>query len=243
MTVTTESLRELHRIHQQLRDLRERLDRGPKQIAARASNVTRLEEELAKAQDEAKAARVASDQKQLLLKSGESKIGELHVKLNGASSNREYQALKDQIAADEMANSVLADEILEMLERIDELDSAIAAARGKLEQAKQELEICRAQVRDQEESLKADVTRLEGELVEAEKSLPPDVLDSYRRIVAGKGAEAMAQVEGETCGGCYQHLTPNSMSSLLMDHVVFCKSCGRLLYLPEDRSPARRTTS
>ena len=45
----------------------------------------------------------------------------LKAKLNAAASNREYQALKDQIAADQMAGSVLADEILEALEKIDEL--------------------------------------------------------------------------------------------------------------------------
>jgi predicted nucleic acid-binding Zn-ribbon protein len=50
----------------------------------------------------------------------------------------------------------------------------------------------------------------------------------------------MAQVEGESCGGCYQNLTTNMINDLLMSRVVFCKVCGRLLYLPEDRSPGRK---
>ena len=54
-----------------------------------------------------------------ILRSGEGKILELETKLNQSSTNREYQALKDQIAADNMANSVLADEILEAMERVD----------------------------------------------------------------------------------------------------------------------------
>src|SRR5579871_4583926 len=99
MPATTNVLRDLHRIHQQLGDLRDRMERGPKQIKAREGNVARLEAELNQAKANAKAARVAADQKQLLLKTGENKIADLKTKLNQASSNREYQALRDQIAA------------------------------------------------------------------------------------------------------------------------------------------------
>src|SRR3954465_8809346 len=112
MNLTAAALRELHRIHQQLSDLRERLERGPKQIKARQTNLTQSEERLAKSQADVKAARVSADQKQLLLRTNEGKILDLRAKLNACGTNREYQALKDQIAADEMAGSVLADEIL-----------------------------------------------------------------------------------------------------------------------------------
>ena len=64
--------------------------------------------------------------------------------------------------------------------------------------------------------------------------------DVYVRVVKAKGEDAMAQVEGESCGGCHQQLTPNIMSQLIGATVVFCKTCGRLLYLPEDRTPGRK---
>src|SRR3954469_12194603 len=79
MAVTAAALRELHRIHQQLADLQDRLERGPKQVRARTAAVAQAEEQLAKAQAEIKTARVALDQKQLQLKTGESKIIDLKV--------------------------------------------------------------------------------------------------------------------------------------------------------------------
>jgi predicted nucleic acid-binding Zn-ribbon protein len=236
MTMTGDVLRELHRIHQQLSDLRERLERGPQQVRARAANVTRLEEELAKVQADSKAAHMAADRKQLLLRSGETKIEDLQRKLNAASSNREYQALKDQIAADQMANSVLADEILEALEKVDECQGKIVAAQQNLSKSKAELEKAQQQVRDRQESLQADVARLETELKRAEKSLPADFRDAYERVVKSKGADAMAALEGENCSGCFHQMTANMVNAVRMDRVVFCHTCGRLLYLPEDRS-------
>ena len=214
------------------------MERGPKQIKAREANTARLEAELTQAKATAKAARVTADQKQLLLKSGEGKIADLKTKLNQANSNREYQALRDQIAADEMANSVLADEILEALEKIDELATATAAAEQKVAAAKEDLQKARQQIADQHDSLAADLHRLEAEVKEAEAVLPADFRDAYHRVVKSKGADAMAAIENGTCTGCYQQITQNMHNALLMGKIVFCHgSCGRLLYLPEDRTP------
>lgn len=240
MSSTAGVLRELHRIHRQLSDLRERLDRGPKQIKARQATVARLQGELDQVKADSKAARVGADQKQLLLKSGEAKIRELKIKLNAASSNREYQALKDQIAADEMANSVLADEILEALEKIDGFVPTIAEAEQNLSKGRDELTKSEQQVREQHDLLIGDVQRLEAELKKVEVGLPGDIREVYERVVKSKGTDAMAQVEGETCGGCYHHLTANIFSTLLMGRVVCCQSCGRMLYLPEDRMPGSK---
>jgi predicted nucleic acid-binding Zn-ribbon protein len=231
-------LRDLHRIHQQLGDLRDRLERGPKQIKAREANVARLEAELTKVKADAKAARMSADQKQLLLKTGEGKIADLKTKLNQASSNREYQALRDQIAADQMAGSVLADEILEALEKIDEFTAAVSEAEQMLAKGKEDLAKIRSQVSEQHDHLAEEVRRVENELKEAETILPDDFRDAYYRIVKSKGSDAMAQVENGTCTGCYQKITQNMHNALLMGRIVFCQgSCGRLLYLPEDRSP------
>ena len=60
MSVSASALAELHRIHKQLGDLRERKDRGPEQIKARESIWLQLTEELAKLQAEHKAARFAA---------------------------------------------------------------------------------------------------------------------------------------------------------------------------------------
>ncbi len=57
--LAADAVRLLHRIHRQLSDLRERFDRGPKQIKARESNLARLNEELSKLQQEAKAELIA----------------------------------------------------------------------------------------------------------------------------------------------------------------------------------------
>jgi len=233
MSVTAAALRELHRIHQQLADLRDRVERGPKQIRARDANVQQAKAKLEEARGRVQETQMTISRKQLDLKAGEQKVVDLKVKLNAASSNKEYQALMEQIAAAEMAGSVLADEILESMEKVDTLAVAVKEAEKQLEAATQELDKTRRSVEEAAASLRSDIARLEGELASAEAALPSEFKADYNRIVRGKGPKAMAAVEDGVCGGCGQQITLNMQNELRLSKPVFCKACGCLLYLSE----------
>jgi len=206
MTITSDKLRELHRIHLQLCDLRERLDRGPRQVEARRRGIAALEAKLAEEQKSYQQVRMAADNKQLDLKTSENKVVDLKTKLNTCSTNKEYQSLLDQIAATEMAGSVLA---------------------------RQELEKLVGRVTDESDSIREDITRLEADLETAESALQGDIRVNYDRIVRAKGGDAMAPMAGGYCSGCSQQLTTNIQANLTMGKPIFCPTCGRLLYMPE----------
>ena len=236
MPITAGALRELHRIHRQLTDLRERLARGPKQVKAHEGNIKQCEADLAKTKEDHMKTHMVADERQLQLKEREDRVEKLKVQLNMCSSNKEFQALQEQIAADQQATSVLADEILETLEKMDTLDAAAKVAEETLGKAKAESEKTRQRVAEQQAILETELARVTGELEKAEADLPGDFKLEYDRMIKGRGEDALAQVEGETCGGCYQTLTPQTMNELLMAQPVFCKSCARLLYLAEDNA-------
>ncbi len=240
MAISGSALRQLHRIHRQLTDLRERLARGPKQIAASEANVKRAEADVAAAKLDLRNARVAADEKQLQLKSREMRLKDLQVKLNQAQSNKEFQAIKEQMAADNQANSVLSDEILEALEKLDVLQAAIVTAEQGTAKAKEELAKTSGRVNDQQAGLEADLARVLNELAVAEKQLPEDFKVEYLRLTSARGEDAMASVDGNCCGGCYQMITANMESNLHLEKPVFCQTCGRLLYLSEDTEVIRK---
>lgn len=231
MAVSTAVLRELHRIHGQLSDLRDRLARGPRQVQVHQKNVAEQQSILAAASAEVKQTKLAIDRKNLDLQSSESKIGDLQAKLNGCSSNKEYQTLLDQIAATEMANSVLADEILEIMEKCDQFEAIVTKSEGQVKAAEAEFLKCQERVASEATVMNADVERLEGDLVKSEKNLPAEIKPDYDRIIRSKGSDGMAESESQTCLGCGKQITLNMQNDLLMSRPVFCKSCGCLLYL------------
>jgi predicted nucleic acid-binding Zn-ribbon protein len=233
MASLTESLRTLHRIHRQLADLRDRLARGPRQVQVMETNVKKAEEDVAAAKAVHKQARIAADEKQLQLKHREAKLSDLNAKLMAANSNKEYQLLKDQIAADKQANSVLADEILEALDKIDQLAAAVKTAEENLGKQKDELAKVKKRVDDQQQGLESELSRVSAELGQAEETIPEAFKSDYMRLAKSRGADSMAPVEGTSCGGCFHTLAPQTHDLLRLDRPVFCKTCGRLLYLPE----------
>ena len=232
--VDTAVLRTLHRIHRQLGDLQRRLDRLPKQLRAAESHVAHQQEQQETATQQSKSIRMASDAKQVQLKGGEGKVAELQNKLNAAASNREYQALKDQIAALRMTNSVLEDEILDSLDKFEASQQRVAEAKTALAKARENSAKVHSEAEAQRPVIETDVARLQAELKRCEAGLPVEIREPYNRVVRHHGDDALAAVQNEYCSGCNQHVPLNVVADIMLDHPKFCKSCGRMLYLPED---------
>ncbi|MBC8873338.1 MAG: phospholipase [Planctomycetes bacterium] len=235
MTISAQALRDLHRIHQQLADLRGRLDRGPKQIQAGRQAVERGEKQLADAKEAWKKTRMESDDQQMQLEGRETKTEDLKRKLNECKRNEEYKILKDQIAAEKQASSVLEDEVLDKLEKIDRLSERLKEAEASLEKARDQLEKTQERVGEQQVSLEIDFARITDELNRAEAGLPADFKSDYQRVIRAHGDRGLAPAEGESCGSCFTILSPQTMNDLYLSKPVFCRSCGCLLYLLEDR--------
>jgi uncharacterized protein len=234
-TVSLDVLRTLHRIHKQLTDLKDRRDRGPRQILAGQASVKQREDEVNSLREELKSMRKNIDQQQLQMKSNEQKIKDLATKLNLAASNREYQILKDQIAADKMANSVLEDEIIEMMEQVDAFQLKITEAEGVLKSTQEKVAASRKQVEASAASILDDITRLELELREREAELPEGIRETYLRLVGKRGEDALAEVVDGACGGCCQQVPVNVQANIRMLQPSFCRTCGRLLYFAEEK--------
>ena len=238
VAIATGTLRTLHRMHRQLEDLGGRLAAGPRRLAALAAAVREAEAARDAARETIRQARLAADQKQLQLKTAEGRIADLEGKLNACKTNREYQTLREQIAADKMASKVLEDEILEALERIDGLKPAVPEAERMIEQARRRLAEDETVIRGEAAQLEEEAARVRGDLAAQEQELAADLREKYERVVRHKGADGMAAVDGQSCGGCHQQITTQMLSDLLAGKIVTCRGCGRLLYTPATAAPA-----
>lgn len=223
-------MRRLHSLHLQLNDLEGQLDRGPRQIKASAAIVAKCTETLESARQDVKKATMACDDKQLQLKSREDRIEELKAKLNISNSNKEFNLLKEQIAADNQANSVQSDEILEGLERIDLLQQAVATADKELSEKSKEHEKRVQTVEGRMEVVRADLEHVHSELDKSETEVPATVRSEYKRLTLSRGDEALAPIEDDSCGGCNQTLTTQMVDRVRLGFLTDCPCCSAWLY-------------
>ena len=233
MSVDFGLLRTLHRMHRQLADIDERMRKGPLQVKLARNNQAAFEQTLDELKAAARANQMAANAKQLQLGEREAKVEEMKGRLNTADSNKEFQLIKDRIAADEQASSVLADEIFEMLERQDTIDEEVKAAQANVATAISELETLTNKVQTELKALQQERTRIADELKESEKKLPQDVQERYFRRAAAKKEDALSETDGRTCGNCHMTVTAQVNANLMVNHAIFCQGCGALFYLKE----------
>jgi len=224
------TLPELHRLHLAIQEVQEEIDRGPRQLKARSNTTATRLAELEAQRQKQKQLKMLSDQKALQLKTNEAKLEDLKGKLNQAASNREFDIIKGQIEADKVANSVLEDEILETLDKVDKAQADVKKLEADVANAQADEKKFSAEVDQKRPSLEARLATLRGELQQVETHLPDDIRAAYQRLVQAHGASALSPVENSTCTSCYVRLTPQNAVSIASGTIMFCRTCGRLLY-------------
>ncbi|HMP79816.1 MAG TPA: hypothetical protein PKD54_10220 [Pirellulaceae bacterium] len=231
MAIDYAQLALIHGLLQQRDELKGRLNRFPKMVRDLETKRKTVEAARDLAKESLKATKKLAHEKQLTLKQREDRVEQFKLKRNSCETNREYQILNDQIAADIAANSVLADEILEAMEQIERLEQDLKETEQQVAVAQQECQQGVEQLRQRETKLHADLSVVEGELLSAERILTGDIGVRYRRMVESRGAGALSETEGETCGECHQVLTVQTKNELWQQQVIFCKGCGSLMYM------------
>ena len=223
-------LQRLHRMLTQLTDIEDRMRRGPIQIRLVKTTEQGFVDALDAKKEELLAVQKDSRAKQSQLQDREHKLEDLRGKLNAADSNKEFQLLKDRIAADEQANSVQSDEIFETLEKIDVLEVEFEEAKSNLEKAKSETAGIEKKVADEAVVLKNEDARVRDELAEALKNLSSDSRVLYDRNLKTMGEDTFASTDTKTCGNCNMTLTQQTASNLLSSKPLTCNGCGAILY-------------
>lgn len=231
MAAARNGISELHALYGKLREVQSQLQSAPRQIKARQQISSAKHAEIDALRDKMKKLRSSADQNNLQVKTNESKVLGLKVKLNQATSNREFDALRQQIEADEMANSVLEDEILAAFEKLDRMKDELTQFEAELTT----LKAAEAKVAQELESaapgLRKQIAELEAAIAKAEEVIPGDMSLAYRRMAQAHGPDAFAEVEGNQCQACFVSLPPQTLLELKNGKVLFCKSCGKVMYL------------
>lgn len=227
------ALREIHRLRRHEKNLQDELDRIPRLLKAQQAKVARGEEALHDVQEALKKLKVAVHEKEVSLKSIHQTIAKHQKQLNEAGGKKEYDALNSEIAVEKHKAQKLEDEILTRMMEVDERTAQVPALEQTLKQAKQECADFEKSIGDRQANLKDQLTKAHAELKHVEAHLPDDIRPQYQRLVATRGEDSMSAVVDRGCVACYTEITAQMHNDLLAGRFILCKSCGRLLYLPE----------
>lgn len=226
-------LREIHRLRRHAQNLRAEIERGPRMLKAQQHKIAKQEEAVRQAQDGIKKTKVQIHEKETEIKGVQQQIAKYEQQRNQATSKKEYDAFNHEIATARQKVQQLEDRVLELMLDGEQKTAELPELEKAVQQAKQERTQFEQGHQGRVAGLTEQLKQAERELKEAEGGLPADLAKDYQRQVGSRGEDALAAVKDRTCGACYTAITAQDYNDLLQANFVKCKSCGRILYLPQ----------
>jgi predicted nucleic acid-binding Zn-ribbon protein len=189
-------------------DLRRRLEAARSEMASGESRQRQLERELA----DAEALRNRLEQQQYEI-----------------TSRDAYQALLHEMTAARESISCHESEILELMDRLDEQRSALAALEREAQELEARGEERLRELEERSEQLAKQVGRVQQARSELVSQLGSEALERYQRI-AGRRRPAVVVVSSELCTECRVGIPPQLFLQILAgESLAACGSCHRIL--------------
>jgi predicted nucleic acid-binding Zn-ribbon protein len=145
--------------------------------------------------------------------------------------NEEFSALNHEIEHAEKDISALEDQELELMEAYDKGLVVVAEGQKELAQFQEKSKQKKADLEKRITVVTAELAAAKEKQAEAEKTVDPDDLSRYRRILKSKKDVALVPINGGACGGCHMKLTSQTiLSAKGGENLTACENCGRLVY-------------
>jgi len=161
----------------------------------------------------------------------EQKISKLRDQMMGAKTNDQYRAFQKEIEYCQEGIRKAEDRILDLMAESEPLDQNVRAAESALKAEKQKVEEEKVVARNRtaEDERQVAVHLAERERTVAEVS--PGVYSSYERIRGKLKGTAVAEAVDGRCSACHLALRLQFYQELRSsEDVMFCESCGRILF-------------
>ncbi|AXH95033.1 zinc ribbon domain-containing protein [Ornithinimicrobium avium] len=150
---------------------------------------------------------------------------------SGAGSAKDLQGMQHELQSLARRQTVLEDEELEVMERVEEAQGEADEARLRLSGHATRLEELRAARDEKTATTTAEREEVAGGRDAVVADLSEELLALYERVRAHSGSGAAALVQ-RRCDGCRLELNAVDLSRIRSadeDEVLRCEECGRIL--------------
>jgi predicted nucleic acid-binding Zn-ribbon protein len=144
--------------------------------------------------------------------------------------NEEFQAMGHEILRYEKEVTGLEDQELELMEQLEGVKPAYAAAQKQLAATKKLVDDELKELDERFKAIEARVADLKVERAAIAAPIEPEILGLYDRLTKNKG-DAVALLEAGICKGCHVKVVSGTLQALKAGQsITQCEQCGRILY-------------
>ena len=159
------------------------------------------------------------------------KISKLKDQMLSAKTNEQYRAFQHEITFCEQTIRKCEDRILDLMSEAEPLDANLKKAEAALKEEKQHVEAEKASARERTAADQQQLDQLLSERKKLVTAVKPQTYSAYERIRKKWHGVAVAEASDGRCSACQIVMRPQFFQDLRhTDRVMFCESCGRILY-------------
>jgi predicted nucleic acid-binding Zn-ribbon protein len=245
MGPTNVALVKLFLADQQLRAAQAKLDAASKDVRVQKRRVDDLTERHKLAHAKLMESRSANAQVELDLKSRDAHIEKLRQQQQNAKNNKEYQAFLIEINTAKVDKGKVEEQLLKLMEAVEKGQVEEKDLAAQLEAEKTKHATMQQEIGGRLTQLQAEVDSFKPARQEAWDKVPPKARDLFDRLAEHHEGEALSALykpnkrnEEYVCSACNMELVTDIYNKLhSRDELIFCPSCRRILYIPEDLPP------
>lgn len=143
----------------------------------------------------------------------------------------EYAAALREIDMAKKLISALETQILELLETIETLEREVREQTPEIEAKRQHVDALLAEYATAVERLTEELHRMREERERLARTIRPDLLQRYLRLVELRDGIALAEVRDGSCTACYMTVRPQVYADVRKgEEILTCDHCSRILY-------------
>lgn len=166
----------------------------------------------------------------------EEELKELDNKLLMIKTQKEFEAINNEINAKRDLKNQIEEEIFLIMGDIEEYEKELAKVEEELQKKepeyKKKLEALEARLSEIENKKK----EFDDERKKLLASVPAYYASEYERLrKKGVTPRVVPVVGGDSCGGCYMTLTPKILTWVKTGKIVQCENCMRFLYWEKEK--------
>lgn len=226
-----ELLWEIQRIDLDLRTIEEGRSRYPKEIKRLDEKQKIEKEKIQKERDRIDTLEKERRQKERELGVEQEKTKRSEGKMFEVKTNKEYQALLNEIEISKQANSREEEEILRLLDEIDSLKKNLIKREKEVSAILEKIEAEKKGIREKmAHDDSAWKTRLERRET-LSKQIDSDLFRLYGILKEKRRGVGVVSVKQETCQGCFMNVPPQVFIEAQKNNALIrCPHCNRILY-------------
>jgi hypothetical protein len=177
-------------------------------------------------------------QKELELNTTEEKIKQLNLKSYQVKKNEEFQMIMKELEQNKREKSQLEDTILELYEKIEQMEKIREQKEKDVERANKEFMEVKKKVEGELARLNKKMQELNHKREEFARNIdPPDLLECYQRVLKTKPNRVVLskaiKIDEDTqiCAQCNYQITVQDFNLLILGKdIIYCKNCSCILY-------------